>query len=34
MKLLLSLANHVGIMAEGEFTTLSLVYDYREMLDY
>ncbi len=34
MRVSLMLANHIGIMTEGKFTTLSLVYDYKEMLDY
>lgn len=34
MRSLLLLANFIGIMKEGENILLSLIYEYKEMLDY
>lgn len=34
MRSLLLLANFIGIMTEGKETTLSLIYDYKNLIDY
>lgn len=34
MRSLMLLSNHIGIMTEDSETTLSLVYDYKELIDY